>query len=98
MKKLFVCKDMSRAACVAIIAFAILSVTALPSCKAWRTITTTSTYTAANDSAKSTITIQSKTVEVYLILSLVMDFEFVKFEDYCDNVVCKFICESTLAE
>ena len=34
-------------------------------CKAWRTITTTSTYTTANDSTKSTITIQSKTVEEY---------------------------------
>ncbi len=35
------------------------------SCKAWRTITTTSTYTTANDSTKSSITIQSKTVEEY---------------------------------
>ena len=65
MKKLFVCGNMSKAAYVAIIAFGILSVATLPSCKAWRTITTTSSYTAANDSAKSTITIQSKTVEEY---------------------------------
>ena len=35
------------------------------SCKAWRTITTTSSYTASNDSTKSSITIQSKTVEEY---------------------------------
>ena len=37
----------------------------MTSCKAWRTITTTSTYTTANDSTKSSITIQSKTVEEY---------------------------------
>ncbi len=38
---------------------------AVTGCKAWRTITTTSTYTTANDSTKSSITIQSKTVEEY---------------------------------
>ena len=36
-----------------------------PSCKAWRTITTTSTYQQANDSLKSSVTITSKTVEEY---------------------------------
>ena len=36
-----------------------------PSCKAWRTITTTSTYQQANDSVKSSVTITSKTVEEY---------------------------------
>ena len=35
------------------------------SCKAWRTITTTSTYSAANDSTKTAISIQTKTVEEY---------------------------------
>lgn len=35
------------------------------SCKAVRTLTTTSTYTAANDTAKTAITIQTKTVEEY---------------------------------
>ena len=37
----------------------------LSSCKAWRTITTTSTYQQANDSLKSSVTITSKTVEEY---------------------------------
>lgn len=37
----------------------------MTSCKAWRTITTTATYTQANDSAKTTTTISSKTVEEY---------------------------------
>ena len=38
-----------------------------PSCKAWRTITTTSTYVQQADSAanKTTTTIQTKTVEEY---------------------------------
>ena len=37
----------------------------LSSCKAWRTITTTSTYQQANDSTKTTTTISTKTVEEY---------------------------------
>ncbi len=36
------------------------------SCKAWRTITTTSTYSAANDSTKTAISIQTKTTEEYV--------------------------------
>jgi hypothetical protein len=35
------------------------------SCKAWRTISTTATYTQVSDSAKSTATITTKTVEEY---------------------------------
>lgn len=35
------------------------------SCKAWRTVTTTATYVQQNDSAKSTATITTKTVEEY---------------------------------
>ncbi len=35
------------------------------SCKAWRTITTTATYEQKNDTAKTTTTISSKTVEEY---------------------------------
>lgn len=35
------------------------------SCKALRTITTTSTYVQQNDSAKTTTTISTKTVEEY---------------------------------
>ena len=35
------------------------------SCKAWRTVTTTATYVQQNDTAKSTATITTKTVEEY---------------------------------
>ena len=35
------------------------------SCKAWRTISTTSSYVQQNDSAKVTTTISTKTVEEY---------------------------------
>ena len=38
---------------------------ALTSCKAWRTVTTTSTYTQAQDSTKVTTTITTKTSEEY---------------------------------
>ena len=37
----------------------------LTSCKAWRTISTTSTYTQVGDSSKVTTTISTKTVEEY---------------------------------
>lgn len=37
----------------------------MTSCKAWRTISTTATYTQVGDSAKSTTTISTKTVEEY---------------------------------
>ena len=37
----------------------------MTSCKAWRTISTTSTYTQVNDSNKQTTTISTKTVESY---------------------------------
>lgn len=35
------------------------------SCKAWRTISSTATYTQVNDTAKVTTTISTKTVEEY---------------------------------
>jgi hypothetical protein len=35
------------------------------SCKAWRTISTTATYTQVTDTSKVTSTIQTKTVEEY---------------------------------
>jgi hypothetical protein len=38
---------------------------ALTGCKAWRTVTTTSTYTQAQDSTKVSTTISTKTVEEY---------------------------------
>ena len=37
----------------------------MTSCKAWRTISTTATYTQTGDSTKTTTTITSKTVEEY---------------------------------
>ncbi len=37
----------------------------MTSCKAWRTITTTATYTQVGDSAKHSTTISTKTVEEY---------------------------------
>ena len=47
---------------------ALISVTVcagMTSCKAWRTISTTSTYTQVGDSTKTTTTITTKTVEEY---------------------------------
>lgn len=37
----------------------------MTSCKAWRTITTTATYTQQNNTSKSTTTISTKSVEEY---------------------------------
>lgn len=37
----------------------------MTSCKAWRTISTTSTYTQVGDTSKTTTTISTKTVEEY---------------------------------
>ena len=39
--------------------------TGVCSCKAWRTITTSATYVQQNDSAKTTTSISTKTVEEY---------------------------------
>ncbi len=37
----------------------------MTSCKAWRTVSTTATYTQVNDTAKVTTTISTKSVEEY---------------------------------
>ena len=37
----------------------------MTSCKAWRTISTTATYTQVGDSTKTSATITTKTVEEY---------------------------------
>jgi hypothetical protein len=37
----------------------------MTSCKAWRTISTTSSYVQQNDSTKTTTTISTKTLEEY---------------------------------
>ncbi len=50
---------------VGFVGLLILFALALPSCRAWRTVTTTSTYTSRNDSAQTSISIQTKTVEDY---------------------------------
>ena len=48
--------------------FIILALAAIcmTSCKAWRTISTTATYTQVSDSAKVTTTIATKTSEEYV--------------------------------
>ena len=43
----------------------ILAIALCTSCKAWRTVTTTATYTELQDSSKVTTTIQTKTQEEY---------------------------------
>ncbi len=48
---------------VALISIAVCA--GMTSCKAWRTISTTATYTQVGDSTKTTTTISSKTVEEY---------------------------------
>ena len=45
--------------------FVLLVAGGLTSCKAWRTVSTTATYVQQNDSAKTTQTITTKTVEEY---------------------------------
>ena len=50
---------------VSILLFSMAVCAGMTSCKAWRTITTTATYTQAGDSTKTTTTISSKTVEEY---------------------------------
>jgi hypothetical protein len=50
-----------------IMAFLLLALTiGVTSCKALRTITTTSTYVHSSDSTKTTTTISTKTVEEYV--------------------------------
>ena len=49
-----------------IMAFLLIALTiGVTSCKAWRTVTTTSTYVQSSDSTKTTTTISTKTVEEY---------------------------------
>ena len=49
---------------LALVAMACVAVS-FGSCKSWRTISTTATYTQVGDSTKTTTTISSKTVEEY---------------------------------
>lgn len=48
---------------VALISVAVCA--GMTSCKAWRTVTTTATYTQVGDTSKTTTTISTKTVEEY---------------------------------
>ena len=48
---------------VALISVAVCA--GMSSCKAWRTISTSATYTQVGDSTKTTTTITTKTVEEY---------------------------------
>ena len=50
---------------VSLMVISLVACMGLTSCKAWRTISTTSTYTQVGDSSKVTTTISSKTVEEY---------------------------------
>ena len=54
---------MKRLVFVLIVAVSVI--VGMTSCKAWRTISTTATYTQTGDSTKTTTTITSKTVEEY---------------------------------
>ena len=50
---------------VSAVLFSLVLCIGLTSCKAWRTISTTATYTQATDSTKTTTTIVTKTQEEY---------------------------------
>ena len=60
-------KETARGILVALAMLAAVTAVSLgfQSCKAWRTVTTTATYVQQNDTAKSTATITTKTVEEY---------------------------------
>ena len=48
-----------------VVSISITMALGMTSCKAWRTVTTTATYTEVQDSTKLTTTIQTKTQEEY---------------------------------
>ncbi|MBR3408486.1 MAG: hypothetical protein IKG86_06565 [Paludibacteraceae bacterium] len=50
---------------LSVVSINIAAALGMTSCKAWRTISTTATYTQVGDSTKTTTTITSKTVEEY---------------------------------
>ena len=50
---------------LSVVSISIAAALGMTSCKAWRTISTTATYTQVGDSTKTTTTITSKTVEEY---------------------------------
>ena len=60
-------KHKSKSLTVMLLSAVILAAVAIgvSSCKAWRTISTTSTYVQQDDSTKTTTTISTKTTEEY---------------------------------
>ena len=56
---------MKRLLLISAVLISIAVCAGMTSCKAWRTISTTATYTQVGDSTKTTTTISSKTVEEY---------------------------------
>ena len=50
---------------VSLMLISIVACMGLTSCKAWRTLSSTATYTQVNDTAKVTTTISTKTIEEY---------------------------------
>ena len=50
---------------LSVVSISVAMALGMTSCKAWRTVTTTATYTEVQDSTKVTTTIQTKTVEEY---------------------------------
>ena len=67
MKKIFLSKLSTKGRRVALAIGVLIALVMIcaTSCKAWRTISTTSTYSQSTDSAKVTTTITSKTLEEY---------------------------------
>ena len=68
MKKLYSKSERRKGRLIALllaIFIGFITVSMLSGCKAWRTITTTASYTVLNDSTKTATTITSKTVEEY---------------------------------
>ena len=57
--------DMKKLLFISAVLFSVVLCSGLTSCKAWRTISTTATYTQATDTSKVTTTIVTKTVEEY---------------------------------
>ena len=58
-------KKMRKFILLSVVSINIAAALGMTSCKAWRTISTTATYTQVGDSTKTTTTITSKTVEEY---------------------------------
>ena len=56
---------MKKLVLVSAVLFSIAVCAGMSSCKAWRTISTTATYTQVSDTSKVTTTINTKTVEEY---------------------------------